>query len=186
MAHWRYYFRDDFAIAQTLLFAFSARICDAIKHRIDGLFLFILRTLLGVMMVYKYWDSIMVRRVCTSRPHIRSHSWFAISGRIPNSPIAPKRPYGRSRTCFWPDKTRNLQRMLQAITAVHQAARGWYKRKAALPAEGIRWTWLPAIVRKVLTDRARVGHVDLTFLFSLVAFVLVNIIPPHKFTNNYS
>ena len=29
MAHWRYYFRDDFAIAQTPLFAFSAKICDA-------------------------------------------------------------------------------------------------------------------------------------------------------------
>jgi uncharacterized membrane protein YgcG len=47
-----------FAIAQVLLFAFSATICDAIKHYIDGLFFFTLCMLLSVMMVYKYWDSI--------------------------------------------------------------------------------------------------------------------------------
>jgi hypothetical protein len=50
-----------FAIAQVLLFAFSATICDAIKHYIDGLFFFTLCMLLSVMMVYKYWDSITVR-----------------------------------------------------------------------------------------------------------------------------
>ncbi|KAI9509868.1 chitin synthase III catalytic subunit [Russula earlei] len=47
-----------FTIAQILLFAFSATICDAIKHYIDGLFFFTLCMLLSVMMVYKYWDSI--------------------------------------------------------------------------------------------------------------------------------
>ncbi|KAI0318010.1 chitin synthase III catalytic subunit [Amylostereum chailletii] len=47
-----------FAVAQILLFAFSATICDAIKHYIDGLFFFTLCMLLSVMMVYKYWDSI--------------------------------------------------------------------------------------------------------------------------------
>ncbi|TFK60338.1 hypothetical protein BDN72DRAFT_534481 [Pluteus cervinus] len=47
-----------FTIAQVLLFAFSVTICDAIKHYIDGLFFFTLCTLLSVMMVYKYWDSI--------------------------------------------------------------------------------------------------------------------------------
>jgi len=47
-----------FAIAQILLFAFSATICNAIKHYIDGLFFFSLCMLLSVMMVYKYWDSI--------------------------------------------------------------------------------------------------------------------------------
>ncbi|EIN13146.1 chitin synthase export chaperone [Punctularia strigosozonata HHB-11173 SS5] len=47
-----------FTIAQILLFAFSATICDAIKHYIDGLFFFHLCMLLSVMMVYKYWDSI--------------------------------------------------------------------------------------------------------------------------------
>ncbi|TFY68020.1 hypothetical protein EVG20_g3713 [Dentipellis fragilis] len=47
-----------FTIAQILMFAFSATICDAIKHYIDGLFFFTLCMLLSVMMVYKYWDSI--------------------------------------------------------------------------------------------------------------------------------
>ncbi|KAI0085685.1 chitin synthase III catalytic subunit [Irpex rosettiformis] len=47
-----------FTIAQIILFAFSATICDAIKHYIDGLFFFTLCMLLSVMMVYKYWDSI--------------------------------------------------------------------------------------------------------------------------------
>jgi hypothetical protein len=53
-----------FTIAQVILFAFSNTICDAIKHYIDGLFFFTLCMLLSVMMVYKYWDSITVRR-CT-------------------------------------------------------------------------------------------------------------------------
>ena len=52
-----------FIFAQILLFAFSAKICDAIKHYIDGLFFFTLCMLLSVMMVYKYWDSITVRRI---------------------------------------------------------------------------------------------------------------------------
>jgi len=47
-----------FAIGQVILFAFSNMICDAVKHYIDGLFLFELCILLSVMMVYKYWDSI--------------------------------------------------------------------------------------------------------------------------------
>jgi len=47
-----------FAVAQVIMFAFSNMICDAVKHYIDGLFLFQLCMLLSVMMVYKYWDSI--------------------------------------------------------------------------------------------------------------------------------
>jgi hypothetical protein len=47
-----------FAVGQVVLFAFSVRICDAVKHYIDGLFFFTLCILLAVMMVYKYWDSI--------------------------------------------------------------------------------------------------------------------------------
>lgn len=47
-----------FAVGQVILFAFSNMICDAVKHYIDGLFLFQLCMLLSVMMVYKYWDSI--------------------------------------------------------------------------------------------------------------------------------
>ncbi|KAF9017543.1 chitin synthase export chaperone [Hymenopellis radicata] len=45
-------------IGMVILFAFSATICDAIKHYIDGLFFGELCVLLSVMMVYKYWDSI--------------------------------------------------------------------------------------------------------------------------------
>lgn len=47
-----------FAVGQIILFAFSNTICDAVKHYIDGLFLFQVCILLSVMMVYKYWDSI--------------------------------------------------------------------------------------------------------------------------------
>jgi len=47
-----------FAVAQVIMFAFSNMICDAVKHYIDGLFLFQMCMLLSVMMVYKYWDSI--------------------------------------------------------------------------------------------------------------------------------
>lgn len=55
-----------FTVAQVILFAFSVTICDAIKHYIDGLFFFTLCMLLSVMMVYKYWDSITVRRAFLS------------------------------------------------------------------------------------------------------------------------
>ena len=55
-----------FAVAQVILFAFSITICDAIKHYIDGLFFFTLCMLLSVMMVYKYWDSITVRKCWSS------------------------------------------------------------------------------------------------------------------------
>ncbi|KZT09058.1 chitin synthase export chaperone [Laetiporus sulphureus 93-53] len=48
----------SFTIAQIILFAFSATICNAIQHYLDGLFFFTLCMLLSVMMVYKYWDSI--------------------------------------------------------------------------------------------------------------------------------
>lgn len=54
-----------YTIAQVLLFAFSATICNAIKHYLDGLFFSTLCVLLSVMMVYKYWDSITV---CPFRP----------------------------------------------------------------------------------------------------------------------
>lgn len=47
-----------FVVAQVVLFAFSATICDAVEHYIDGVFFFTLCMLLSVMMVYKYWDSI--------------------------------------------------------------------------------------------------------------------------------
>jgi len=47
-----------FLIGQVTMFVFSTAICDSAKHYIDGLFFGTICTLLGVMMVYKYWDSI--------------------------------------------------------------------------------------------------------------------------------
>ncbi|KAI7904259.1 chitin synthase III catalytic subunit-domain-containing protein [Cokeromyces recurvatus] len=47
-----------FVIGQVILYIFSVIICDQIKHYIDGLFFGSICTLLAVMMVYKYWDSI--------------------------------------------------------------------------------------------------------------------------------
>ncbi|RIA92852.1 chitin synthase III catalytic subunit [Glomus cerebriforme] len=47
-----------YVIGQVILYEFSVRICDTVKHYIDGLFFGTICTLLAVMMVYKYWDSI--------------------------------------------------------------------------------------------------------------------------------
>ncbi|KAG0203957.1 Chitin synthase, class 7 [Mortierella sp. GBA43] len=47
-----------FATGQVILYVFSLQICNFAKHYIDGLFFGTIATLLSVMMVYKYWDSI--------------------------------------------------------------------------------------------------------------------------------
>ncbi|PSR81100.1 chitin synthase export chaperone [Coniella lustricola] len=47
-----------FVAGQVILYVFSAKICDAVSHYIDGLFLASICNLLAVMMVYKFWDSI--------------------------------------------------------------------------------------------------------------------------------
>jgi hypothetical protein len=47
-----------FVIGQVILYIFSVMICDQVKHYVDGLFFGTICTLLAVMMVYKYWDSI--------------------------------------------------------------------------------------------------------------------------------
>lgn len=47
-----------FVAGQLLIYGFSTKICDAIKHYLDGLFFGTLCTLLAVMMVYKYYDTI--------------------------------------------------------------------------------------------------------------------------------
>ncbi|KAM0342989.1 hypothetical protein ACHAPU_009019 [Fusarium lateritium] len=47
-----------FVAGQVLLYAFSSKICTAISHYVDGLFLATVCNLLAVMMIYKYWDSI--------------------------------------------------------------------------------------------------------------------------------
>lgn len=47
-----------FVVGQVILYAFSAKICSSTSHYLDGLFFATTCNLLGVMMVYKYWDSI--------------------------------------------------------------------------------------------------------------------------------
>ncbi|KAI9025118.1 chitin synthase III catalytic subunit [Phycomyces nitens] len=47
-----------FIIGQVLMHVFSVVICDEVKHYVDGLFFGTICSLLAVMMVYKYWDSI--------------------------------------------------------------------------------------------------------------------------------
>ncbi|KAG2183096.1 hypothetical protein INT44_006077 [Umbelopsis vinacea] len=47
-----------FIIGQVLMYIFSVVICDQVKHYVDGLFFGTICSLLAVMMVYKYWDSI--------------------------------------------------------------------------------------------------------------------------------
>ncbi|KAI9225684.1 MAG: putative chitin biosynthesis protein [Piptocephalis tieghemiana] len=47
-----------FAIGQVVQYVFSTTICESVKHYIDGLFFGVTLTLLSVMMIYKYWDSI--------------------------------------------------------------------------------------------------------------------------------
>ncbi|ORX91604.1 hypothetical protein K493DRAFT_378423 [Basidiobolus meristosporus CBS 931.73] len=47
-----------FGIGQAALYFFSDPICVYTNHYIDGVFFGVLCTLLSVMMVYKYWDSI--------------------------------------------------------------------------------------------------------------------------------
>ena len=42
-----------FVVGQVILYAFSAKICTAVSHYLDGLFFATVCNLLGVMMVYK-------------------------------------------------------------------------------------------------------------------------------------
>ncbi|KAJ2787166.1 Chitin synthase, class 7 [Coemansia interrupta] len=47
-----------FIIGQVIQIFLSDKICTAIKHYVDGVFFGTICTLLSVMMIYKYWDSI--------------------------------------------------------------------------------------------------------------------------------
>ncbi|KAJ2400854.1 Chitin synthase, class 7 [Coemansia sp. RSA 2559] len=47
-----------FIIGQVIQIFLSDKICNAIKHYVDGVFFGTICTLLSVMMIYKYWDSI--------------------------------------------------------------------------------------------------------------------------------
>jgi hypothetical protein len=47
-----------FAAGEVILLQFSSMICELMKHYFDGLFFESILTLLAVMMIYKFWDSI--------------------------------------------------------------------------------------------------------------------------------
>ena len=47
-----------FTLGQVLLYSLSETICDTAQHYLDGLFFATITNLLGIMMVYKFWDSI--------------------------------------------------------------------------------------------------------------------------------
>ncbi|KAJ3317421.1 Chitin synthase, class 7 [Blyttiomyces sp. JEL0837] len=47
-----------FALGQVFEYVLSTKVCQMAQHYIDGLFFGTICSLLGVMMVYKYWDSI--------------------------------------------------------------------------------------------------------------------------------
>lgn len=47
-----------FVAGQVILYTLSETICEKAQHYLDGLFFASITNLLGVMMVYKYWDSI--------------------------------------------------------------------------------------------------------------------------------
>ncbi|KAJ1921936.1 Chitin synthase, class 7 [Mycoemilia scoparia] len=47
-----------FILGQVIMFFLSNKVCEGINHYVDGLFFGTICTLLAVMMVYKYWDSI--------------------------------------------------------------------------------------------------------------------------------
>ncbi|KAI8822370.1 chitin synthase III catalytic subunit [Fimicolochytrium jonesii] len=47
-----------FVVGRIFEFVLSTKICDMAKHYVDGMFFGTICSLLAVMMVYKYWDSI--------------------------------------------------------------------------------------------------------------------------------
>jgi hypothetical protein len=47
-----------FAVGQVMMLVLSQPICNGTNHYVDGLFFGHICTLLAVMMIYKYWDSI--------------------------------------------------------------------------------------------------------------------------------
>ncbi|GAB7352510.1 hypothetical protein MBLNU459_g2910t2 [Dothideomycetes sp. NU459] len=47
-----------FVAGQIILYVFSEPVCEGISHYMDGIFFATVCNLLGVMMVYKFWDSI--------------------------------------------------------------------------------------------------------------------------------
>ncbi|KZS96991.1 hypothetical protein SISNIDRAFT_406839 [Sistotremastrum niveocremeum HHB9708] len=81
-----------FAAAQVLLFAFSVEICNSISHYIDGLFFFTLCMLLSVMMVYKYWDS-MVKEDLEFSVGQKRNPWQVPEAELQASEVAQDNSY---------------------------------------------------------------------------------------------
>ncbi|KAF2202557.1 chitin synthase export chaperone [Delitschia confertaspora ATCC 74209] len=63
-----------FVVGQVLLYAVGDTICHAVQHYLDGLFFATICNLLGVMMVYKYWDSI-TREDLEFSVGVKQHNW---------------------------------------------------------------------------------------------------------------
>ncbi|KAF2468968.1 uncharacterized protein BDR25DRAFT_289976 [Lindgomyces ingoldianus] len=63
-----------FVIGQVTLYVFSDTICNQVQHYLDGLFFATICNLLGVMMVYKYWDSI-TREDLEFSVGVKAHNW---------------------------------------------------------------------------------------------------------------
>ena len=47
-----------FALGQVTEYNFSKSVCDLSKHYVDGLFFGTICSLISVMIIYKYWNSI--------------------------------------------------------------------------------------------------------------------------------
>jgi len=71
-----------FVIGQVILYVFSAKICDGVQHYLDGLFFATICNLLGVMMVYKYWDSV-TREDLEFSVGVKQHNWEVKEQLIP-------------------------------------------------------------------------------------------------------
>ena len=138
-----------FTVAQVILFAFSVTICDAIKHYIDGLFFFTLCMLLSVMMIYKYWDSITVRRSCIMnmgnglKEHGRSARRPRVLSRFEGDRVGSQGPTARKRL------RGGYCEQLRARCAREPCR--WCQREADIPERGRRWPWVPATDGTVLS-----------------------------------
>ncbi|RKU47020.1 Chitin synthase, class 7 [Coniochaeta pulveracea] len=81
-----------FIAGQVILYAFSSPICTAVSHYLDGLFFATICNLLGVMMVYKYWDSIT-----------REDLEFSVGTRMNNWEVKELLPEEDRRTTVYQD-----------------------------------------------------------------------------------
>lgn len=156
-----------FAVAQVILFAFSVTICDAIKHYIDGLFFFTLCILLSVMMVYKYWDSITVRkrrrRLIFGAHTLTVHPCLSL--------IA-----GGSGVLRWiKDRCLGSQRL-------SNASRLSRRGQQPISWERVWWrTWIPSARILALPPRFRPTCVGLIFAFSPINVTFLFVSPSPSF-----